>query len=46
MTRPTPPTGSKRLCQVCTARFYDLNKRPIICPKCASVQNESGAIVS
>ena len=26
--------GAKRTCQGCSARFYDLNKDPIICPKC------------
>ncbi len=27
--------GLKRICADCGARFYDLNKRPIICPSCA-----------
>jgi len=26
--------GTKRTCQSCAARFYDLNKSPIKCPKC------------
>ena len=26
--------GIKRTCQGCQARFYDLRKSPIICPKC------------
>jgi uncharacterized protein (TIGR02300 family) len=26
--------GLKRVCPNCTARFYDLQKRPIECPKC------------
>lgn len=26
--------GTKRTCQSCSARFYDLNKAPIKCPKC------------
>jgi len=29
--------GTKRLCPGCGARFYDLNKDPIICPKCQKV---------
>src|ERR1700688_900819 len=29
--------GSKRQCQECGARFYDLNKDPIVCPKCHKV---------
>lgn len=27
--------GKKRTCPSCGARFYDLNKDPITCPKCA-----------
>jgi uncharacterized protein (TIGR02300 family) len=27
--------GTKRICPSCGARFYDLQKRPIECPKCA-----------
>jgi uncharacterized protein (TIGR02300 family) len=27
----------KRTCQSCGAHFYDLQKDPIICPKCATV---------
>src|SRR5512142_2674088 len=26
--------GIKRVCPTCAARFYDLQKRPIECPKC------------
>lgn len=26
--------GLKRICMSCGARFYDLNKKPIICPSC------------
>ncbi len=29
--------GTKRLCAGCSAKFYDLNKNPIICPKCGTV---------
>jgi uncharacterized protein (TIGR02300 family) len=29
-----PELGTKRLCGSCGAKFYDLNKDPIICPKC------------
>ncbi len=32
-----PELGTKRQCQNCAARFFDLNKDPIICPKCATV---------
>jgi len=29
--------GTKRLCASCGAKFYDLNKDPITCPKCNAV---------
>ena len=29
--------GTKRTCQECEARFYDLNNDPIICPMCGVV---------
>jgi uncharacterized protein (TIGR02300 family) len=29
--------GTKRLCASCGAKFYDLNKTPIHCPKCETV---------
>lgn len=29
--------GTKRVCQACQARFYDLNKKPITCPKCQTL---------
>ena len=32
-----PELGTKRLCGSCGAKFYDLNKDPIVCPKCSSV---------
>ena len=32
-----PELGTKRLCASCGAKFYDLNKVPIRCPKCAAV---------
>ena len=28
--------GTKRACPSCAARFYDLSKRPIECPKCGT----------
>ena len=31
-----PDLGIKRTCQGCGARFYDLNKTPILCPKCGT----------
>ncbi len=26
--------GEKHICSNCGAKFFDLNKKPIICPKC------------
>src|SRR5262245_66619614 len=32
-----PELGTKRICASCSAKFYDLNKDPIGCPKCGAV---------
>lgn len=32
-----PELGTKRLCGSCGAKFYDLSKNPIVCPKCQTV---------
>ena len=32
-----PELGTKRLCASCGAKFYDLGKDPIVCPKCETV---------
>jgi uncharacterized protein (TIGR02300 family) len=32
-----PELGAKRHCQSCATKFYDLNKSPILCPKCGTV---------
>lgn len=32
---PAPDIGTKRICPSCAAKFYDLSKKPIVCPKCA-----------
>ncbi|MCF6292622.1 MAG: TIGR02300 family protein [Robiginitomaculum sp.] len=26
--------GDKRVCAECSAKFFDLKKRPVVCPKC------------
>ncbi|MCA0425487.1 MAG: TIGR02300 family protein [Proteobacteria bacterium] len=31
-----PELGMKRLCLSCGAKFYDLNRAPILCPKCGA----------
>jgi uncharacterized protein (TIGR02300 family) len=32
-----PELGTKRVCQSCGAKFYDLSKDPITCPKCGTI---------
>ncbi|MGA7384268.1 MAG: TIGR02300 family protein [Methylocella sp.] len=32
-----PELGNKHQCQNCGARFFDLNKSPIMCPKCGAI---------
>lgn len=32
-----PELGNKHQCQHCGARFFDLNRTPITCPKCGTV---------
>src|SRR5690349_721749 len=36
-TVPKPELATKRLCGSCGAKFYDLSKDPIVCPKCGTV---------
>jgi uncharacterized protein (TIGR02300 family) len=33
--------GTKRVCQSCGSKFYDLNRDPIVCPACQSVYQTS-----
>lgn len=35
--------GTKRLCGECGAKYYDLGKSPIVCPKCEAVFEVVGA---
>lgn len=32
-----PELGTKRVCAGCSAKFYDLQKSPIVCPMCEAV---------
>ncbi len=32
-----PEWGVKRICPSCNARFYDMRRQPISCPKCATL---------
>jgi uncharacterized protein (TIGR02300 family) len=34
--------GTKRVCQSCGSKFYDLLRDPIICPICQSVYQDGG----
>ena len=31
-----PELGAKQVCPSCASKFYDLNRRPAHCPKCAA----------
>ena len=35
-----PEWGTKRTCQSCGARFYDMRRQPPTCPKCEAVQED------
>ena len=39
-----PEWGTKRTCQACGARFYDLQRDPIHCPKCGTVHDPQAAL--
>jgi uncharacterized protein (TIGR02300 family) len=39
-----PELGIKRICAGCGARFYDLHRTPIHCPKCAVVHDPQSAM--
>lgn len=34
-----PEWGVKRSCMTCGARFYDMRRTPVVCPKCDAVQD-------
>ena len=31
-----PKFGTKRVCEACDGKFYDLNKNPVVCPLCGN----------
>ncbi|HKT54223.1 MAG TPA: TIGR02300 family protein [Caulobacteraceae bacterium] len=31
-----PELGAKQICPACASKFYDLGRRPAVCPKCAT----------
>lgn len=32
-----PELGTKRACLECSTKYFDLNRQPIVCPKCGAV---------
>ncbi|MFZ9500208.1 MAG: TIGR02300 family protein [Beijerinckiaceae bacterium] len=38
-----PELGSKRQCQSCSTKFFDLNRTPIVCPKCGATFTAAAA---
>ena len=41
-----PELGTKQKCQNCGAKFFDLTKNPIVCPKCGTTQTSTGPTTS
>ena len=39
-----PELGVKRFCGNCGTKFYDLNRDPILCPKCGTVFDVQAAL--
>lgn len=39
-----PDWGTKRSCGSCGARYYDLRRQPIVCPKCGAVHEEDAPV--
>jgi uncharacterized protein (TIGR02300 family) len=41
-----PELGAKQICPNCQAKFYDLSRRPAVCPKCATAFDPEEAVRS
>nr|WP_246423161.1 TIGR02300 family protein [Roseospira visakhapatnamensis] len=39
-----PEWGTKRSCGSCGARYYDMRRQPIVCPKCGAVHEEDAPV--
>jgi uncharacterized protein (TIGR02300 family) len=39
-----PELGAKQICPTCSTKFYDLTRRPAVCPKCAAEFDPEEAI--
>ena len=42
----TPELGAKQICPTCQTKFYDLGRRPAVCPKCHAAFDPEEAIRS
>jgi uncharacterized protein (TIGR02300 family) len=42
----TPELGAKQICPNCQAKFYDLGRRPAVCPKCSTAFDPEEAVKS
>ena len=42
----SPELGAKQICPNCSAKFYDLNRRPAHCPKCSTELDPEEAVKS
>jgi uncharacterized protein (TIGR02300 family) len=41
-----PDWGTKHSCRNCGAKYYDLNRSPIVCPKCGTAFNPDALLRS
>ncbi|MBI1683357.1 TIGR02300 family protein [Caulobacter hibisci] len=41
-----PDLGAKQICPSCQSKFYDLNRRPAVCPKCGEQFDPEEALKS
>jgi uncharacterized protein (TIGR02300 family) len=39
-----PELGAKQICPNCSAKFYDLTRRPAVCPKCGEAFDPEEAV--
>jgi uncharacterized protein (TIGR02300 family) len=40
----SPELGAKQICPACAAKFYDLGRRPAVCPKCQTAFDPEEAV--
>ncbi len=40
----SPELGAKQICPNCSAKFYDLSRRPALCPKCGETFDPEEAV--